>query len=336
MKKTHSSEEIVIRRIKASEFDQAFKLVSDAFWREIEIAGLDVHRLKRMTRFYRIISGFLFLFDIFHIDFQTLLVALSRNKVVGIIHLIPHGKKIWSIDSVAVDPQFRRRGIYRNLMREAIKYVTEKRGERIIQSIHTDNVAPVRVADELKFEVFEEKSLFYAEIGTSPFRNVKNDIIVRAFKPTDIEQVFEICKMLDSERTEAYRISPEDFLEHFSSRIRKKLAHVHSEKWVVDLDGKVVGYASVAYTSPEEAGNIESFYLIPRKDYSELASVLLKHVVNFLSARNIKKVIVSLNKEWRETVDVFQNFGFKHTAFSYETIKKLAQRHDPLTQGSFK
>jgi hypothetical protein len=35
---------------------------------------------------------------------------------------------------------------------------------------------------------------------------------------------------------------------------------------------------------------------------------------------------VSLNKDWLDIVEVFQNFGFERTFFSYEAVKELAPR----------
>lgn len=311
----------MIRRIKRSEFDQTFKLVADAFPRETEITGLDVRRLRRMARFYSLISGFFLIFDSLHIDFETILVAVSKNKIVGEIHLVPLGKRIWSINSVAVDSQFRRRGIYRSLMKEALKYVAQRHGKKIVQSIRIDNIAPIKMAGELKFEISKEKNLLHLEISEVPSVDIRRHILIRAVKPVDIKQISEISKALSSKKIETNDVAFDDFHESFLSRIRNKIARVHSEKWVLDLEGTIVGYAGVTYTSPHEAGNIEPFHVLASKDRSELACKLLRHILVFLLAKNIRKVNVSLNKELSDVIEVFQRFGFKHFVFQYEMEK---------------
>ena len=167
--------------------------------------------------------------------------------------------------------------------------------------------------------------MLHLEMDVNALFDMKSDVSVKALRKKDIQQVYEICKKLDPKRMETYKFAPEDVFESFTGRLRKKIANVHSKRWVLRRDGKVVGYASITYTSPKKAGNIESFYILPSKDSSELASVLLTHVLNFLSIRNIRKVLVSLNKESSEIIEVFQRYGFGHVAFVYEMAKKLKQ-----------
>lgn len=323
MRKTETTNEIVIRRIKRTEFDKIFQLISEAFQREIEIAGFDVRRLKRMARLYSVVSGFFFLFDILHINFETILVAVSENKLVGEIHLVPRGKKIWSINSVVVDPQFRRRGIYRHLMQEALKYVARRHGKKIIQSVRKDNVAPLKIANELKFKVFVEKILMYLEISEVSLVDTKNDILIRKVQPADTQRIYKMCKVLDPKRVEIYEIKPEDYLDSLSSRLRKKITHIYSDRLILDSKGKVISYASLIYTSQREAAKLESFYLLPSRNLSELVSVFLRHLVNFLRTKNIRKVIVELNKDWLEIIEAFRCLGFEDLAFEYEMVKEL-------------
>jgi len=321
------AKEILIRRINGSEFEQAFKLTTLAFQSARERVGLaerDIGRLRRMARFYRLISWFIFFFDILHIDFETVLVAVSGDEVVGEVHVVPHGRRTWSIESAAVDSRFRGRGIFTNLMKEAVEYIARRRGERILGFLLTDNVAPIKIVEEkLGFEVFAEKSLLYFEISDDSVSDIKRDPSIGALQKKDIQQVYEICKTLDSKRMETYGFVPEDLFESFSRHLRRKLAGVHSKKWVLHRDGKTVGFVSITYTSPKEAGNIESFYVLPTKDSSERATILLRHVLNFLQTRNIRIVLVRLDKERPEILDLFRRFGFRHVAFSHEVVKGL-------------
>lgn len=315
--------EIVIRRIKRSEFDQTFKLIAEAFQRETEISGLDVGRLKRMARFYSIISGFSFVFDMLHIDLETILVAVSNRRIVGEVHLVPLGKRMWSINSVAVDAQFRRRGIYRNLMKDALEYVAQRHGRKIVQSIRIDNVAPMKIAGELKFEVYEERNLLHLEMDEVSHRDNRRYLLMRAVKPVDIKRISEISKSLCLKKPQTNEAMFDCFQESFLSRFRNRIARVHSEKWVWSLEGVVVGFAGVTYTSPCEAGNIEPFHVLASKDRSELAGCFLTHILDFLVARNIRKVNASLNREWADVIGAFQRFGFKHFVFQFHMEKPI-------------
>ncbi len=324
LRKTETTKEIVIRRIKRTEFARIFQLVFFGwFRREIEIVGFDVCRLKRMVRLYSAVSVLFFFFDILRINFETILVAVSENKLVGEIHLVPCGRKMWSIDSVFVDPQFRRRGIYRRLMQEALKYVARRHGKKIFQSVRNDNIVPLKIADELKFQAFAEKIVMYLEIGEAPFEETKADILIRKLQPTDTRRVYEMCKVLDPKRVEIYEIKPEDYLVSPLSRLRNKIAHIHSEKSIMESKGKVIGFADVIYTSKREAARLESFCLLPSRNLSELVSAFLKHLVNSLRTKNIRKIIVELNEDWLEIIEAFHCLGFQDLALQYEMVKEL-------------
>jgi L-amino acid N-acyltransferase YncA len=84
-----------------------------------------------------------------------------------------------------------------------------------------------------------------------------------------------------------------------------------------------MGYAKVTYTSPKEAGSIESFYVLSSNYSTELTRYLLNYALAFLAKRNIKKVVANLNKDWKETIEVFESFGFKPVASVYEMVKWL-------------
>lgn len=240
---------------------------------------------------------------------------------------MPHGRRIWSIESAAVDSQFRGRGIFRNLMKEAVGYIAQRRGERIVGFFLTSNIAAAKVLRELEFEIFEERSLMHLEIRENSPPDIKSDLLIKALQKEDIQQVHEICKRVDPTRMKTYKIVPEDLLDSFAGRLRKKIANIHSKKWVLHRDGKAVGYASLTYTSHEEAGNIESFYILPSENSSELANVLLGHVLNFLWTRNVRSVLVSFNKECTETLELLLRFGFKHIDFIGDVMKRLPRKN---------
>ena len=316
-------EKMVIQRIRGKDFDQLFRLMSNGFKREIAITGFDTRRFSRAARFYRLFSIIFPLLDAFHIDFPTILVAVSGDILIGAIHLVPHSKGVWSIDSVTVDPTFRGHGVYRRLMKEALKYISKKRGKSVRQSVRTDNVAPVKIAGELKFEVFEEDILLFSEFSEVPLIKFEKDVLVRAPKPTDKEQIYEICKFIQPRRIEAYRNVLEDLHGSLSSYIVGKLIGARSRRWVIEVRGKIAGYASVRCTSSSEAGYIGYFCVIPSNDSSKLESVLMNTILSFFAMKNIGKVVVSLDKERKQTIEIFKQAGFKPVASSYEMMKNI-------------
>lgn len=323
MTRTETAEEIVIRRVKGNEIGQVIELIAEAFQREISITSLDVQRLWGMARFYRILSYFYFILDLLRIDFETVLVAVLDGRVVGEIHPVPHGRRIWSLDSAAVDARFRGRGIFRKLMKEAEKYISERQGEKIITSLWTNNTASVKVTNELKFEVFEEKVLLCLQHINTQYLETKSNARIRTTKRTDRRKIYEIRKGLYQKRIEVLKNVQESCSEPIMQRIRNKVTRTKSEKWIMESEGKTMGYAKVTYTSKKEAANIESFYVSSSKAFLENIDLLLSEILIFLKHQGIEKVTASLDIERKEVIKRFQVFGFESIASLYEMVKIL-------------
>ncbi len=315
---------MVIRRIKSKDFNQVLKLFSEAFKNETKVTGVDVQRFSRVAKLYRLVEILLPVFDLFHKDFETILVAVSGNRLIGEIHVVPHGKNVWSLDSSAVDTNFRHRGVYSKLLNEALRYVFKKHGEQVVTSLWTTNVAPVKMTNRLKFKVFETQILLGFEQGEIPTVEFDKNVSIRGVKSADLEEIYQICKALSPKKMRAYKMAPSDFHDSFSGRVMSKISWSYSKKLVMEVKGKIVGYAHVTFIPPEETGKIESFYVLPSNRSSNLTSFLLSEILEFLAKRNIRRLITCINEEWRETIEIFQSFGFKPIASVYVMIKELA------------
>jgi ribosomal protein S18 acetylase RimI-like enzyme/L-amino acid N-acyltransferase YncA len=312
-----------IRRLRKRDLSHLFELNAKAFKEDAVTTGLSVDRLSRAVKLYGLLEKLLPLFDVFHKDFETILVAVSDNKLIGEIHLSPHGNKIWNLYSSAVDTMFRGHGVFRKLMKEALEYISKRHGERVFGSVRTDKIPVMKTFRKLEFEVFETQVLLRLVRSEIPLVKFGAGELIREFKPTDIAQIYQICRALSPRKMQLYKMAPADFLDSLVSRIMNRVAWSYSKKWVMAIEGKIVGYTHCIYTPPQEAGKIESFYVLRSNKSSELKGVLLSEVLRFLAARNIRKVTTSLNEEWRETIEIFERFGFRPFASVNEMVKEL-------------
>ena len=317
-------EKMTIRRIKSGEFKQLFELVGEAFKREEEITGLSVQRLRRLGKLYRLIEILLPVFDLFHIDLETILVAVADNKLIGEIHVSPVGKGIWSLDSAAVDGMFRGHGVYKRLLYESLEYIQRKGGRKAVTSLWTDNIAPVKMTNRLGFRVYAEEILLQSEIGQLP-SNVPAgvDVSIRKMKQTDVKKVYRMSRVLNRERIDALETTEKDFSDSFVRRLRRRILWTRSERWVMEKGKEVVGYAHIAYSSAQQAAEIMAFGVVSTSGSSDLAVSMLREVLSFLRKENIRKVTTFLNKKWSEAIEIFELFEFKPIASVYEMVKKI-------------
>jgi len=315
---TKADNEVTVRRVKGSEIYRVVDLIIQAFSMEISIIGLDVRRLRGMARLYRMLSHFYPVIDALGVDFETILVAVADEEVVGEIHLVPHGKRLWSLDSAAVDSRFRGRGIYRKLLTEAVRYIFKRHGERIVTSLWTTNIAPVKVTNELKFEILEKKELLCLEDIHASFPETKRGIYVRSAEEVDAKEICKMCSRLYPGRDETCRAVLDDFSESLLKRLRNRMTQSNSRKWIMKLNDEIIGYAKVTYTSSEEAANLEYFYVLPLEGSSDHIGIFLDEILAFLHCHNVVKATVSVNGEWKDVIREFERRRFRSVASIYE------------------
>lgn len=314
---------MIIRRLKKRDLDALYEILSRSFAREMELRGFDSQRFWRSAKLYRL-AGFLMPFlDFFHMDYPTILVASSGKNAVGEVHLVPVKAGIWTIDSLAVDPIYSGRGIGRQLIKGSVEYITKKRGRKALSSIRTDNTPALKIAERLGFSPFQKTDVFLLEMKRPPRSCIPNGISIRGFQSSNAEEVFKICEVADPTRTEAYSLSPKDLLTFPIEWLLNRMLKLQSEKLILEVGGRIIGYAHVTYTSQYEAGRIESFCLLPNPDFPRLAEALLTFILNLLAERNIRKVIISLDEKRKETIESLKRKEFRLIASFCQISKKL-------------
>lgn len=316
-------EKMVVLPVRSRDFDGVLELYSELFKNQPRVTTIDMQRFARLAKLYRLFEIFLPLLSLLRRDFETILAARSGDKIIGEIHVVPHGKNVWSLDSSVVDVKFRRRGVYSKLLNESLRYISERHGEQVNTSLWTTNAAPLKMTVRLGFKVIETQILLGRENGELPSVELDKDVSIRGAKSSDVKEIYQIIKTLSPVKIRAYRLRPEGFRDSFLSRAMSMITWSRSEKWVMEVNGKITGYAHAIFTSPEQTGRIESLYVHPSDRSSQLTNMLLSEVLRFLAEKNVRRLLVSINIEWKETIESLERFGFKPIASVHEMTKRL-------------
>jgi len=315
--------QIIIRPIARGDFNALFLLLSRAFTRAIEIRGFDPQRFQRNARLYSLSKFVIPLFDLFHKDYPALLVAVSEDRIVGEVHLVPIGKRTWTIDSLAVDPTYSGQGIGRNLIREAIEYAKKRRGKKVLSTIRTDNTPALKIAERLGFTPLQKTEVFFQKTENQTAATIPPNASIRRFRPIDAKDVFTICDLADPRRTEAYNMTPKDFINSVLDLVLDKMLQLHSERLVLEAERRIVGYAKITYTSRREAAKVEYFCILPSPHLPRLADALLTFILNYLEQKNIERVRISIGENRKETIESLKQKGFQRLTSLYEIAKNL-------------
>lgn len=316
-------ERMVVCPVRSRDFDGVMKLYSELFKYQPRVTAIDMQRFARVAKLYRLVGIFIPLLSLLRVDLETILVARSGDRIIGEIHVVPHGKRVWSLDSSAVDADFRRRGVYSKLLNESLRYISERYGERVNTSLWTTNAAPLKMTRRLGFRIIETQILLGREDGKLTPIVLDKDVAIRGVKSADLEEIYRLCKALSPMKTTAYRIGPQDFRASFLSRALGIVTWSRSKKWVLETDGKIMGYIHAVFNPTERTGRIESLLVRPSDRSSHLSSLLLSQVLRLLAEKSVRRLLMSINEEWKETIETVQRFGFKPIASVYEMTKKL-------------
>lgn len=317
------SEEIVVRRIRKKDFAQFFKVLQRAFGREIEIVGLDLQRLFRIVKFYNLIDVLFRILDAMKIHPPAILVAISKREVVGGVHIVPSGNKIWTIDSLVVDPNFRRRGLGALLVSEALKYVWNGRGKKALAYVRADNLPGLKIRKRLRGRLFDERVLMIYRLDEISVHKFQSAFSIREVEPKDAFRIYQLCQTFDCKKMREFQLTSRNFLYSTSERVMSGLGLLFSKKWVLEEKGRVIGYGHVTYTSPKEAAKIETFCLLSSTRMSNLATLLLNKIFSNLQERGIKKVVASLSEESKEMIEIFKSLGFEPIGTFYGVAHEL-------------
>jgi len=122
---------IVVRRASREDIDQVF---------EIELASFRIPYPRHLLRAYLEISGDYFL------------VATAAGKVVGYAIGVVEKGRLGHVISLAVRPEWRRRGIGRALLNRLIELMADAGAEAIYLEVRKSNTAAIKLYKKLGFK----------------------------------------------------------------------------------------------------------------------------------------------------------------------------------------
>jgi len=317
-------EEITVRSIKPEEFGQLFELFNESFRKEIEVFGFDPSRFSPVVRLYRLVNELLPIVRVFRKELPAILVATVGDKMIGYINSIPLGNGAWSLSSMAILREARGRGVGLRLMQEALKDVKLKNGRIVLVDVWADNRASLNMCKKLEFAIYEKQALLLSESIKMPSVRHSTDIQVRESKRADAKQIAAMFQKLYPRRIWIKPKTIADPVDFLQASLTNILTSSKTKEFVVELKGRIVGYARLSYTSPREIGKVDLFCLLPSGRFTEVATQFVRELLEFFASIDIRKVMVNISEELQEAIKVFALFNFKHITSVYLLEKELA------------
>jgi len=303
-------DDVLVRDFRKSDLNDILEVLGLSFSEELEVSGFDPDQAKKMVDqmfgiIGRVFLGFSKLFGKEPIKF---LVAEVNQRLVGTT-IVNNRGKVGYISTVMVHPNYRRKGIARKLMKNALDYIQKKKMKRAVLHVVSTNVPAKNLYTELGFREFEKTAHLVANIDHFPQAENVQGVQIRNFQKNDTDAVYELIKASeDPKNLEIFDFNKKDLKTPFVQR----MFHFSTESKIVALHGStVIGYAQAICTTPNEAGRIRNIQVCPEMRSKGIEEMLINAAVNEIKKAGTKKVTATASLERPELIAAMKRFGFK-------------------------
>ena len=313
---------ILIRDLRKSDLNGLQTLFPACFTKELEIQGFDRDRLTRMVNRVFGTTGtiFLGLMRLLGKEPVKLLVAEADGKVVGTT-IVNNRRQSGYISTVMVHPDYRRRGIATRLMTYALGYIRKRKKVRAVLDVDSVNTGAKNMYIKLGFKPFDQE--MYLVRDTNPPHKPEEDskVKIREFQKSDLDEVYRLIQA--SEDSNSLRIldfNKKDLEIPFFQRMfrfgtRKKLVAV--------IGDKIVGYVEVGYTTPKEAGRINSVEADSEAKSFYIEKLLIVAANDEIVKAGIPRIRLTAMTAKKETIETAKNLGFLEALVMDVMVKEL-------------
>jgi ribosomal-protein-alanine N-acetyltransferase len=303
---------VLIRDFRKSDLDDLLRLLPECFAEEFEVSGFDPdHTRDMVNRAYgRTGRLILWLLRLCGKEPMKFLVAEVDCKVVGTT-IIDDRRKAGSISAVMVHPDCRRKGIATRLMTNALDYIRERKKARAILYVMSANTPAMDMYVKLGFRAFERAVFFVGETDRLPALQDTGGVQIRSFHKDDLDAVYRLIRASeDPNRLRIFDFSKNNLRTPFLQRLFRFSTE---KKMVAVFDGRIVGYAEAAYTTPKEVGKIGFIHVNPEGKSLGVEKMLINAAGNEIEKAGVRRIRIIVPATRQELAETVKNLGFTET-----------------------
>lgn len=304
------NDNVLVRDFRKSDLDDLLRLLPVCNAEEFQVTGFDPDHVRGMVNRWfgwggRFLFGFLRLFGTRPLKF---LVAETDGKLVGTTIVEDKGK-LSSISVVMVDPDYRRRGIATRLMTRALECVRRRGKVRAVLSVLSTNVPAMDMYVKLGFRAFEHSIYFVGETGSFVAPEDVDGVVIRPFRNDDLDEVYTlVVASEDPVRLKMYDFRKSNLKTPFLVRFFRTAKEM---RFVAVFNGRIVGYAEVSYTTPNEVGRIGFIYANVEGRKLGVEKLLVNAARRVVENADVNRFRIIVPSTQQELVETVKALGFK-------------------------
>ena len=250
-------------------------------------------------------------------DLMSGFVWEENQQPVGMINYQRMGiTNKWYIANVSVLPEFRRRGIARQMVEAGIEAIKGKHGERIVLDVISDNVPAYHLYESLGFDHYTGSvQMNLMPSSSDNFTKLPDRITVEALSLSDTQLKYELAKRITPANIQAYdpvnesRFRQPAAMNMLLPFIWRASGLISKEFAFRSQDGLVVGRARYQIRKRSGGQNVLSAFLEPAD--AELAAGVTGFLMEEINRQSPGRRIVFEIPEWQpHLIEAAQSVGF--------------------------
>ena len=266
----------------------------------------------------------------FH-EYHSGFVWVEEGQIVGTMHITrpnSHARR-WLISNVAVQSEYRGRGIARSLMERALDWAREQGGKAVFLRARRDNAAAWSLYQHLGFQpLYDSVELRLDRVPT--VRRVSSDnAILVPYRSQQWLQVRNMARAIIPSQArwlEPIRVS--DFHPTLERRLSEWWAGLTKgfkvHRLVARRDEQIIAALAVKIATRRGA---HSLLIRVRPDCrGQVEEMLVTEALRRLEAHPNKRTLINLPVNYAEIMDVLQRYGFKEQKTLALMRRSLHQR----------
>jgi ribosomal protein S18 acetylase RimI-like enzyme len=305
-----TEDNVLIRDFRKSDLNDLLNLLPRCFATEFEVTGFDPDHTRDMVNraFGKTGRLFLGLARLCGKEPIRFLVVEANSRVIGTT-IVNNRGKLGYLSTVMVHPDYRRKGIATRLLKNAIACIQRKSMRKAVLHVDSTNTPAIGVYTKMGFKTFEHITYLIGETDSLSALQDTSEIKTRPFQKDDLDEVYSLIRASE----DPTHLRTFDFgKKSLKTPFLQGLLHFTTQKKVVAvLDGKIVGYTEISYTTPKEAGSISSIQAVANERSREIERVLINEGINEIRKGGTNRIRVVVPSMKRELIETLKNLGFR-------------------------
>lgn len=273
----------------------------------------------------RISDTFRHNFDGFVCEDQGRIIALVNAARAGL------NKKRWEIGNVATHPDYRGKGLARQLVNRCIEHARQYGAEICVLDVRDDNQPAYKLYESLGFLHYDSNiDLKLETLPQVQALPLPDGYSLRTMKFTEWQPRYDLAvRETPPEVQEFLPVNISDYrltlIERAMQPLAIKLQKIDSYRWAVEKEGKLVGYVSLTARQLPKL-NHRLLLRVDPQHLKELTEPLLTLALEKLQAYPRQNVLTSVRKNNQFQREVLKKYGFEEVFVMHRMGLKLTAK----------